>query len=333
MYIVSTVLQKSMSTSQKEVVVSVIPAVGRVLGSDFIGMVQRKMRDESYPKSIVQGGFPPEDRIVSFIVLINSLDVSNEYLARIIATRLGTETDEPNGAASHPSALTTSFPFESDAKFVTTALHTLNSSFSAKTSELLSEGLQVLFNNVVKLRLRQVMADTFRDADYALGSEEELAEEAARLQQQGEGADLEEADILDRVQRQFERGWDALMKPIARLLTPKTFASLMDLTARHLARVLEKRVWSSGGRASAYGAIRMERDFNGIVGIVARGNYALRELFARVTQVLMLVNMDDEEWEELAAESAGLDGGGEDEGMHWVLDEGERRRARNLVNG
>ncbi|EMR66845.1 putative cog4 transporter protein [Eutypa lata UCREL1] len=333
MYIVSTVLQKSMSTSQKEVVVSVIPAVGRVLGSDFIGMVQRKMRDESYPKSIVQGGFPPEDRIVSFIVLINSLDVSNEYLARIIATRLGTETDEPNGAASHPSALTTSFPFESDAKFVTTALHTLNSSFSAKTSELLSEGLQVLFNNVVKLRLRQVMADTFRDADYALGSEEELAEEAARLQQQGEGADLEEADILDRVQRQFERGWDALMKPIARLLTPKTFASLMDLTARHLARVLEKRVWSSGGRASAYGAIRMERDFNGIIGIVARGNYALRELFARVTQVLMLVNMDDEEWEELAAESAGLDGGGEDEGMHWVLDEGERRRARNLVNG
>ncbi|KAK7744778.1 Golgi transport complex subunit 4 [Diatrype stigma] len=317
MYIVSAVLQKSMSTSQREVVVSVIPAVGRVLGSDFIGMVQRKMRDESYPKSAVQGGFPPEDKIVAFIVLINSLDVSNEYLARIITTRLGTEQDEPNGSPpSNP--LATSFPFDNDAKFVTSALHTLNSSFSTKTSELLSEGLQVLFNNVVKLRLRQVMADTFRDADYALG-EEELAE----LARQG---DADEEEVLDHVQRQFERGWDALMKPIARLLTPRTLATLMDLTARHLARVLEKRAWTTGARATAYGAIRMERDFSGIVSIVARGNYALRELFARVTQLLMVANMEDEEWEELG-------GGDGDDDMHWVLDENERRRARNLING
>ena len=336
MYIVSTVLQKSISTSQKDVVAYVLPSVARILGSDFIGMIQRKMRDESYPRPVVQGGMPPEDKIVAFIVQINSLDVSNEYLQRIISTRLGTESDEQNGAAQSNNPLAASFPFENDVKFVTSALNTLNSSFSTKTSELLSDGLQVLFNNVVKLRLRQVMADTFRDADYSL-TEEELAEVAHQNE-------TDEEEVLDHVQRHFERGWDALMKPIARLMTPKTYSALLDITTKHLARVLEKRVWSAGGgggaarsgggsggssRVNAYGAIRMERDFNGIVGIVARGNYALREVFAKVSQILMVANMDDEEWEELGGEDGGDD---DDDGMHWVLDEDERRRARNLVS-
>ncbi|RYP80310.1 hypothetical protein DL770_006257 [Monosporascus sp. CRB-9-2] len=316
MYIVSAVLQKSMSTSQKEVVGSVIPTVGRVLGSDFIGMIQRKMRDESYPKPVIQGGFPPEDKIVAFIVLINSLDVSNEYLERIITTRLGTSLDESNGASDSTHPLAASFPFENDVKFVTATLNSLKSSFTTKASELLADGLQVLFNNVVKLRLRQVMADTFRDADYSL-TDDELAEVARQN-------DTDEEEVLDYVQRQFERGWDALMKPIARIMTPKTFNTLTDLTAKHLARVLEKRVWSSSGKANAYGAIRMERDFSGIISTVSRGNYGVRELFARVTQTLMIANMEEEEWEELGA-------AGDEDVIQWVLDEDERRKARNLI--
>ena len=69
---------------------------------------------------------------------------------------------------------------------------------------------------------------------------------------------------------------------------------------------------------------------------MARGNYALREVFAKVSQILMVANMDDEEWEELGGGEEGGGGGeggdGEDDGMHWVLDEDERRRARNLVS-
>src|SRR5690349_4718961 len=71
MYIVNTVIQKSISTSQRDVIASVVPTIGRVLGSDFVGMIQRKMRDESYPRPVIQGGFPPEDKIIQFIVLIN----------------------------------------------------------------------------------------------------------------------------------------------------------------------------------------------------------------------------------------------------------------------
>lgn len=328
MYIANTVIQKTLSTAQRDAVASVLPTIGRVLSSDFVGMVQRKMRDESYPKPVVQGGFPPEDKVIAFIVLINSLDMSNEYLERIINTFLGDGPERTNGAGSHPTFKDT-FPFEHDVTFVTNTLNTLHTTFTSKNTELLNEGLQVLANQVVRLRLRPVLAETFRDVDYAL-TEDELADMAA-------AEDLDEDELLDAVGRRFEHGWDALMKPIARLMTPKTYATLLDTTARYLARVLLDRAWKYLGRgANAFGVIRMERDFDAVVTAVAKGgHYGVREVFAKVAQVLMVANMEDDEWDEIVAGGGGGgDGGdGDDGGFQWVLSEEERRKARNLVRG
>ncbi|KAL2260070.1 hypothetical protein VTK26DRAFT_6043 [Humicola hyalothermophila] len=324
MYIVNTVIRRSIDTSQKGVVDSVISTISSLLGSDFVGMIQRKMRDESYPKPTVQGHFPPEDKIISFIVLINSLDMSNEYLARIVSNFLKPADQQHAGATSGPltKTLNDAFPFKNEAAEVASRLNNLNVSFSTKASELLNEGIKVLFSQVIKPRLRPVLTDAFRDADYAVASADELAELAA-------ARDQTEEEALGQTVRAFERGWDALMRPVARLLTPRTYAALLDLTAEYLARVLEKRVWSyAGGRASAFGAFRMERDFAGIIGAISKGNYAVRELFGRTTQVLMVANMEEEEWEELGGSAQG---GGDDDGMQWVLSEEERRRARSIV--
>lgn len=327
MYIVNTVIQKSISTSQRDVVKEVIPSISSLLGTDFVGMIQRKMRDESYPKALVQGGFPPEDKIISFIVLINSLDMANDYLARIVTGLTNPPQDQQqNGNTPPQSPLSNAFPFKSDAKEVLTRLNNLNASFSAKTNELLTEGLRVLFSQVVKPRLRPVLTDTFRDADYTL-TEDELLEILAQ------NDELTEDDLLEEVPRRFEAGWDALMKPIGRLLTPKTFTTLLDMAADYLAKILWKRVESyAGGRTSAYGAIRMERDFGGIIGTISKGNYAVREVFGKVTQALMVANMEEDEWDELMLEEEqGLSV--EDGGMQWVLTEEERRRARTIVRG
>lgn len=320
MYIVNAVVQKSLSTSQRDIIASVIPTIGRVLTGDFVGMIQRKMRDEAYPKPIVQGGFPPEDKIIQFIVLINSLDMANEYLARIIQGRIGTSAADgvtSNGApGSQRSPLKDSFPFERDVTFVANALTTMETTFVSKSTELLNEGIQVLFAQVIKARLRPVLSDTFRDADYTL-TEDEIAEIARQN-------DEDEDAILEQVPRRFAHGWDQLMKPVGRIMTPGTYSSLLDMTARYLSKVLEKRILSYGGRTSPYGAIRIERDFTAIVNAVSKGNYLVREAFAKVTQLLMVANMEDDEWEEIVAL-------GEEDGIDWVLTEEERKRARSLV--
>lgn len=337
MYIVNTVLQRTMSTSQIEVASSVIPTVGRVLGSDFIGMIQRRMRDDTFPMPAVKGGFPPEDKIVGFVVLTNSLDMAKEYLSRIITSRVGPSDEElakqqqqqqqhPNGGPVRPPPGTPRdlFPLGRDAAAVTRELRVLEANFLAKANDLLREGVEALNVHVVKPRLRPMLTETFRNADYAL-TEADVAELAAHN-------DEDESDVLERLEqagRVFEHRWDALVQPLARLMTPRTYAALLDAAASHLAAVLERRVWAAAGRVNGFGAVRMERDFSAIVSAVARGNYALRDRFARVSQILMVANMEDDEWDELVADEDGDEAGG---GMKWVLAEEDRRRARNIVS-
>ncbi|KAN0121877.1 COG4 domain containing protein [Hyaloscypha variabilis] len=318
MYIVSESIKRSLLTSQRDVVAHAIPTIGRVLGSDFVGMIQRKMRDECYPKPAIQGGFPPEDRIISFILLINSLDVANDYVARIVSGHL--TPPEPSLGSKAPS-LHEMFPFDHDTNFVVHALETLSLTFSHKALELVAEGLNAMFKEVVKVRLRPVLSETFRDLDYSL-TEEDLAE-IARENETDDDPEM----LNDQVAKRFEHSWEALMKPIQRLMTPKCFTGLLDRTADHLADMLERRVWRFSGKMNALGAQRMERDFSGIIGVVARGGrYAVRDAFARVSQICMLVNMEDEEWDALMEEEQQGD-----EEMAWVLSEDERRRARGLV--
>ncbi|KAI9868635.1 MAG: hypothetical protein M1813_004485 [Trichoglossum hirsutum] len=325
MYIVNKVLQRSLATSQCAVISNVIPTVGRVLGSDFVGMIQRKMRDESYPKAAVQGAPPPEDKIIAFLVLINNLDVATDYTKRIVQSRLEPASSTgPTSEEDGPSIpLAELFPFENDAVFTENALKTMESSFAGKTSELIGDGIQVAFNQIIKPRLRPILTEAFRDIDY-LFKEEDLAE---RSRNGDDDRDRDTAVDEDIVKRRFEQGWDNLIKPLNRLLTERNFDKLLSTTASYLSRVLEKRIWSYYGRVNELGAVRLERDIAGVVGTVIRGGrYGIREVFMRCTQICLVMNMEEDEWDELRASS----NEGESE-IHWKLSMDERNRARAMV--
>jgi hypothetical protein len=321
MYIVNQVIQRSLATSQRDVVASVIPTIARVLGSDFVGMVQRKMRDESYPKGAIQGALPPEHIIVAFLVLINNLDIATDYIKRIVSSRL--ESGPTTGDATPSPTLADLYPFNHDAVFVTNALKSLQSSFDQKTSELISDGNYVVFKNVMKPRLRPILADTFRDIDYSM-SEEEVEDLAREAEAENEGNLAAE----DLVPRRFQQGWEALTKPIARILTDANYDRLLGQVISYLGEVLEKRTWSYYGRINSLGAVRLERDIANIVSLVVKGRkYALRDAFTRCTQICLVMNMEDDEWEDLQAmqKRAG------DEGVEWKIDREERARAKVMI--
>ncbi|KAK3710968.1 Golgi transport complex subunit 4 [Vermiconidia calcicola] len=309
MYIVNQVLQRVLSTGQKNVVASVVPSIGRVLGSDFFGMVQRRMRDESYPKAAIQGALPPEGVIVQFLVLMNNLDVATEYIGRIVGSTLG-------GGVS----LADRFPFGNEAVAVEKALRNLEGGFKGKTDELLVEATEVMLKQVLRPRLRPVMVETFRDADYLIpSSDSELHGET------------EEEEEDDAVPKRFERGWQSFTLPIKRILTATNYTRLLTSLVSHLARTLEKRLWAC--RISPLGAVKLERDVSGIVNVACRGGngYELRDSFARCVQLVLVVGMEEDEWEEVCR----LEGGELERvsGVRWRLDAGERRRARGLLVG
>ena len=319
MYIVNQVIERSLATSQRPVISSVVPTIARVLGSDFIGMIQRKMRDESYPKAAVQGALPPEQTTIAFLVLINNLDVAIDYVKRIVQSRV-----EFSGAGEGSSlkSLSTQFPLDHDATTVANTLKSLQSTFDAKASELIGDGIFVVFKNIVKPRLRPLLADVFRDVDYQMTQEE--LEEAKRIAaaEHGNGSGSDST-----VQDHFQEGWDALTKPISRLLTERNFEKLLTLMIAYLGEVLEKRIWSYYGRLDELGATRLERDIASIVRIVVRGGkYELRESFARCTQICLVMNMENEEWEDL---EAFLTQNNDDH--EWIINANERARARAML--
>lgn len=327
MYIVNQVIDRSLATSQRAVVSSVIPMVARVLSSDFIGMIQRKMRDECYPKAAIPGAIPPEQTIIAFFVLINNLEIASDYVKRIVLSRVDISEKVPSlhGNANAPTTpIRSMFPFEHDSAFVISTLRSLHQSFEVKASELISDGIFVAFKNVVKPRLRPILADTFRDIDYQMNSHdlEILIQEAG-----GEDADQNSVDLT--VQHQFRRGWDALTMPVARILTERNFDRLLSTIIAYLAEVLEKRIWSYYGRLNSIGAARLERDVASIVSVAVRGGrYSLREAFTRCTQICLIVNMEDDEWDEVQAVSTARRA---EDGFDWKIDTEERLRARAMV--
>ncbi|ETI19255.1 hypothetical protein G647_09087 [Cladophialophora carrionii CBS 160.54] len=311
MYIVNKVLQQSLATSQKQVVFGVIPTLGRVLGSDFIGMQQRKMRDESYPKAAMQGQLPPESTIVSFLVLVNNLDVAKDYIDQIVHARL-----EPVPGSPHRT-LDELFPEPGEAAAVAATLTSFRTTFSEKTNELISDGVNVVFYNVMKPRLRPILTDAFRDTDYQL-TREQLRELAQELD-----ADGDSEGFSDEVRLRFQLGWDALTKPIGRLMTERTFDQLLTMAVTYLSKMIEKRLWTYQERVNDVGAARLEHDINEIIKVVVKGQkYSFREAFVRCSQICMIMNMDEEEWEELQSS------GGE---VADKLKPEERVRARNMV--
>lgn len=313
MYIVNQVLQRTLSTSQRSVVSTVVPSVGQVLSNDFFGMVQRKMRDESYPKAAIQGALPQESLIVGFLVLLNNLDVATDYTRRIVGELTGkAHSEEESDQALH---LIDQFPFGSEATFVQKTMLAMQSGFELKIGELITEAMNVMLKQVMGPRLRPVLADAFRDVDYMAVSDEQ---------------DGEDGEASDFVAQRFERGWTNFTLPIMRISTEKNYDKLLTITVAHLARVLEKRIRSYYGRVSELGAVRLERDVTGIVAAAVRGGrYELRALFARCQQILLIMNMESDEWDEVAK----LNGPqlNRETGVEWKLDADDRKFARNIV--
>ncbi|KAF1931947.1 glycoside hydrolase family 125 protein [Didymella exigua CBS 183.55] len=314
MYIVNQVCQRSLATSQRAVVAEVVPGVSSVLGTDFIGMTQRKMRDESYPKPVRAGELPPETKVIAFTILINNLDTANDYIKRIVEQQLGRQNPE-----TAKSPLQDLFPFGHDCVFVETKLKGLESAFVSKSTELLNDGITVLFANVLKPRIRPILAEAFRDIDYA------PPEDGNEIVDDGDdgGGDGEDGDA-DLVKSRFDRGWGVVIRPLKRILTAANFDRLLAQALSYLATALEKRIKQYYGRVNELGAVRLERDISGIVtAAVAGGKYGLRDAFTKCTQMTLIMNMEDDEWNEVAHEESG-------DGIPWVMSAEERQRIRAI---
>lgn len=387
MFIVNKLFHRAVHTSQKFLVTGVLSSVSRVLGSDFIGVIQRRMREECFPRPAPQTqtiilGNPSaalaqsmiglvDDRSAMFMVLINNLDVAGEYCSRIVRTYLSAQLPEKSGGPSNtdgvygddsapPVPLQILFPFPNEETEIRNALVGLETAFVQKSGEVLSDAIGVLFNQLIKAKLRPLITEAFRDVDYfstpttsaLLYPSDDINPELAAEQQQIEQSDL--------VTTRFTLPFSALIHPFKSVLTDAPFNKLLNLTANYLARLLEKKIYlictsadsssttssamggviGGAGGVSELGAIRLERDVAGLVNVVVGMGrwYGVREAFARCVQICLVLGWDEEEvgvgvfGESVSAEGeGGEEDGVESGGVEWKLTLEERRRIRGML--
>jgi hypothetical protein len=307
MYVVAQVLQRALQTGQRVVIGSIVPTIGRVLGSDFIGMIQRKMRDECYPRPVIRGAVPPEDQVLAFLVLMNNLDMATDYIKRITSNHISSGS-QTNGDSLPGSVFAAQFPFENDAKFTEDQIKAMEITFTSKCQDVLSDGTQVIVREVIRPRIQPMLRDSFRDIDYSNTTADD-----------GQSDDENDSETL--VPARFAGAFNALLRPIKRILTATTFAALLNIVVPAVADMLERRIWALQGRISELGVIKLERDLAGILSAATRdGRYGLRDSFAKCVEIVMIAGMEPDEWEEMVNDSASS-----------VLSLEERKRARNLV--
>ena len=119
----------------------------------------------------------------------------------------------------------------------------------------------------------------------------------------------EEEEDVDLVKSRFDRGWGVVIRPLKRILTSANFDRLLTQALNYLATALEKRIKQYYGRVNELGAVRLERDISGIITAATSGGaYSLRDVFQKSTQMTLILNMEDDEFAEVAGGDGGQDG-------------------------
>ncbi|RPA72440.1 COG4-domain-containing protein [Ascobolus immersus RN42] len=270
-YLLNALLLRTLHTSTPSLTSALIPTYTRILTSDFIGIIQRKLRDDYYPRTPASLTAPLDEKTSAFLVQINNLDTAASYTSRIVSRLLSPKSQTKSEFDFPTTPIVELFPFPGDAEKVTALLEGLASSFSTKASELQTDAINTAFNQLIKPRLRPLLAEAFAGVDYS-AFEEPPAED---------DSDDEAVPPEVAVKVRFERGWRGMMGPLRSILCEAPFAKLLGIVCSALAQLLERRIWaylstqkqgrgggSIGGGVSPLGGIKLERDISGIVGVV-----------------------------------------------------------------
>ncbi|GAA6054222.1 hypothetical protein JCM3770_001399 [Rhodotorula araucariae] len=210
-----------------------------------------------------------------YIVYLNNLDTAAGYTSRLLSELLASDT------------LASAFFLSSELDRAQTALALLRSS-EDKFRGVLKSGLDHLFNQLVRPKLRPLLSEVYKDVSYKLDDDA-----------------YNEAEYRDDVRKRFVKSWDALLSGYRDSLTEDNFNLFFSTAVNVLVRPWESMI--RGMKFTELGALRLDRDIRTILSYLSsQASFAsgsLRESFSRLQQIATLLTLDspDEAEEVLSA--------------------------------
>lgn len=178
----------------------------------------------------------------------------------------------------------------------------LHTSFAEKSGSLLKLKVGQLFTKVMKSKLSTMITDAFPSNAYLVSSE--------MISSEIDGVSTKITNFLSQ--------WNQLIIPYLTTMSKQNFSLLVENAVSLVATQLESQIWAMDHRCNEIGTANLERDASVLISEITRYDYSLRDKFIRVTQMIMLMGLDDDEdIEDL-------------EDLDWALIPSERTRARGL---
>ncbi|KAK6204845.1 COG4 transport protein-domain-containing protein [Scheffersomyces amazonensis] len=213
-------------------------------------------------------------KLLNFILYLNTVAMGQEYFTKIF-----------NNFIQNGNVLNNSFPFGKDHEKIETILRSdFLDPFLSITNKIISDSIINLYNQSLKNKLVILINDLLpesNDSAYIIYTSTDLNDTSALLK--------------------FSTAWQSLIRPYIQTCHKSIILNkLLRLLVVNFANLIEKKLLSilKKFKINELGSIKLEKDLSYLINEVCNDNYQLREKFVRVTQMVLLIGMDDEEYEE-----------------------------------
>lgn len=248
-------------------------------------------------------------KLMNFVLYLNTVAMGQEYFTKIFESL----------TKNNPDYLKNNYPFGNDYEKVTNILKMeFLDPFVTITNKIIQDSLINFYNQSLKNKLLVLINECFpdsHDSHYIIYSVTSLNDISTMLK--------------------FTTTWLSLIRPYKQTFHNLLFNKLLRLLVVNLANLIEKKLITvlKKFKINELGSIKLEKDMSHLINEICEDNYELREKFVRVTQLVLLVGMDDEEYEmsNAGGQSTGdIDDDDENLGVNWVLTPLERKQTRRF---
>ncbi|OZJ02726.1 hypothetical protein BZG36_04710 [Bifiguratus adelaidae] len=259
LYITRKCLLRCISSADVHVLSNFVTKLCKHLEADYLTYLERSM---SGPSIGDQGG-PEGDPITFLMVALNNLDASADYLQR-----LHSEVTQEMGL--NFGALPLSDPSNKPAM---EALNSLTLEIP-KFRTAQQDGMNLLFSQAIKPKIRPIFQDAYRDIKYVL-DEDEYAE----------------ADMDDAFVRRFRNGLDRTLTSYKDGLSMTNLSKLLSLLIQAVAKQWERIITQT--KFNQLGALRFDQDLRVITRyLTSLTDWPNRDPFTRLNQMSLLLSLE-----------------------------------------
>ncbi|KAG8999188.1 hypothetical protein FRB90_012139 [Tulasnella sp. 427] len=295
-YILKLVISRLLTTGSAECVDRMTGVIGGILERDLAGVIRRKMEDIYSPSAQTARGTAAQrekterENRNAFIIQLNDLDVSSAHMETLIKNVLASPQIQQNFL---------------DADVAPTQKHVSSMlKLTSKFQSVLKWGVEQLFNQLARPKLRSLVVEVYKDVSYMLDDDSYAS-----------------AEYQDVVRKRFVKAWDGLVDGFKETFTERNYRAFFSLAVEVLVRPWEKHILSM--RFTELGAIRFDKDLRSITAYLSTQTAFgdTREKFLRLQQISTILNLDLEEDPDEFYSSSGIS---------WKLSQNEARVVASL---